>query len=136
MGIKLEIVTPTEKTFSGEVDIVTIPGIVGEMGVLPMHAPLITTIKPGELYYTVDGTEHGLAIGDGFVEVTPEQVNVVTDMAAGEHEIDEDATEKAIERAKKAMEEDHNDEEIAFLEASIAKSIAKLEFKRRRRKHL
>ena len=134
MSIQLEIVTPTESAYSGPVETVTIPGLIGELGVLEQHAPLVTTIKPGELRYMVSGTEHSLAIGDGFVEVTPDKVHVVTDMAAGEADIDEAATEEAIKRAEEAMKGDHTDEEVALLEATIARSIAKLELKRRRKR--
>ncbi len=134
MSLKLEIVTPEKSVFSDDVDSTVIPGVAGELGILPQHAPLITTLQPGELSYQKGNETHYLAIGEGFVEVTQETVSVMTDMAMGEGEIDEDAVEKALERAKAALEEKTTDEEVAAVEASILKSIAQLNVKRRRRR--
>ena len=119
MAIQLEIVTPEKKIFSDEVDGVVIPGIEGEMGVLPQHAPLVTTLAPGELAYTKNSQQEELAIGQGFVEVTATKVSVLTDMAVSDDEIDEAAVEEALERAQKSLDEKLTDEEVAATQAAI-----------------
>ena len=93
--LQLEIVTPEKKIFSDTVIDVYLPGADGEMGVLELHAALITALQPGELRYQKDGETHALAIGSGFAEVTQEKVSVLTDSAFGDAEIDEAAEEAA-----------------------------------------
>ena len=130
--LHLEIVTPEKKIFSGKVTDVYLPGAEGEMGVLEMHAALVTSLIPGELRYHIDGKEEALAVGTGFAEVTKERVLVLTDMAAGEAEIDEAATEAAIKRAEEKLHKlDHNKDqtEVLRLEMALAKSIAMLNLK-------
>jgi F-type H+-transporting ATPase subunit epsilon len=134
--LHLEIVTPEARTFSDDVDMVVLPGAEGEMGILPLHAPLLSLLKPGELRYKKGGQETSLAIGDGFVEVGPDRVSVITDMAVEEKFIDEAATVAAMERAQAALKRrELGGEELATIEASIAKSIAQLNLKRKRRSH-
>lgn len=133
MALILEIVTPEKEVFSDEVDTAVLPGIAGELGILPQHIPLVTVIKPGELSYTKGGKTEYLAVGEGFIEVQPDRIAVMTDMAMGEGEIDEDAVEKAIQSAKDSLAGITNDEEVAAVEASIAKSLIMLNFKKKRR---
>ena len=114
--LQLEIVTPEKKIFSDTVDDVYLPGTEGEMGVLELHAALVTSLKAGELRYRKDGEVHELAIGNGFAEVTQHKVSVLTDMAMGEAEIDEASVEEAIKRAVDAiagLKHDHDAEEVA-----------------------
>lgn len=137
--LHLEIVTPEKKIFSDAVEDVYLPGEEGEMGVLELHAALVTSLKAGELRYHKDGEVHELAIGNGFAEVTQEKVCVLTDMAAGEEEIDEAAMEEAIKSAEDALhgiKHDENAEEVARLQAMIGQSMAKLNLKRKRRKQI
>ena len=77
--LKLEIVTPEERKFSGDVDMVVVPGVEGELGILPLHVPLMTRLLPGEVRITQDGKEMELVIGTGFLEVSPTQVAILTD---------------------------------------------------------
>ena len=134
MPLRLEIVTPGAKTFSEDVDMVTMPGADGELGILPMHAPLMTQLKPGSLRVLRNGQETLLAIGEGFAEVLPDRVSVLTDMAVAESDIDEAEVQTALERAEAARnDKDLGDEESAAVEAAIANSLAKLNLKRRRR---
>jgi F-type H+-transporting ATPase subunit epsilon len=133
MPMRLEIVTPEKRTFSDVVDLVVIPGIEGELGVLENHAALVTTLAPGELRYTKGGVEHEMAVGEGVVEVTGSTVSVLTDMAISESEIDEAAVTAALERAERALQEKLGDEEIATVQAAIQKSMAQLHLKRKRR---
>ncbi len=134
MPIHLDIVTPERKEFSAEVEMVEIPGIEGELGVLPNHAALVTSLKPGELRYKLDGKETVLAVGEGIVEVQGSSVAVLTDLAVGDADIDEKIVEEALKRAEDRLKEIPSDEaeEQAALQAVIAKSIAQLQLKRRR----
>jgi F-type H+-transporting ATPase subunit epsilon len=132
--LHLEIVTPESRAYSDDVEMVVLPAVEGEMGVYPMHIPLITQIKPGELVVTKGGQQIALAVGEGFVEVTGEKVSVIVDMALKEADIDEAAAEDAIRRAEARLREEHiGDEESALVQAAIAKSLAQLHVKRRRR---
>ncbi len=132
--MQLDIVTPEKMAFSDEVDSVVVPGSEGEMGILKSHAPLVTTLQPGELRYDKDGEEYHLAIGTGIVEISNDRISVLTDMALEEKEIDESAVEKALERAQESLGELSEPEEIALVMASIQKSMAQLHVKRRRRR--
>jgi len=131
--LRLEIVTPEAKTYSDDVDSVVIPGIEGELGVLPLHAPVMTQLEPGELRVLKSGQELRLAVGEGFVEITPEKVAVLTDMAVKESDIDESAAEEAIRRAEQAMSgEKLSNEEYAANNAALLRSLALIKVKRRR----
>ncbi len=134
MAMRLEIVTPEKLAFSDEIDSVVVPGAEGEMGILPAHAPIVSTLQPGELRYLKKGEENSLAIGTGIVEVSNDRVSVLTDMALGEDEIDESAVEKAIESAKQAMAEKALPEDVAAAQLALQKSLAQLHIKRRRRR--
>lgn len=132
--LRLEIVTPEAKKFSGDVDMVVLPGSEGELGILPMHVPLMTRLLPGEVRITQDGKQTELVIGMGFVEVSQTQVSILTDMAMSETEVDEKVAEEAVKRAEaRVKEKDLNHEEVAEIEGAIARSLAQLKFKRRRR---
>jgi F-type H+-transporting ATPase subunit epsilon len=132
--LKLEIVTPEKIAYSDDVDSVVLPAVEGEMGVLPMHIPVLTQIIPGELVVSKRGAKEYLAIGDGFVSVDQTSVKVMTDMALASEHIDEGAAEAAVQRAKEAMaRKDLGSEEAAAVQAALAKSLAQLHVKRRRR---
>ena len=136
MPLKLEIVTPEARIFSDDVDTVVLPGFEGEMGVLPSHAPLVTTLKPGELRYTKGGKTIEMAVGEGLVEVTGTTTRVLTDMAIHADAIDEQAVEEAITRAHKSLADlkpGEQQEEVAAVMAMIQRSTAQLHLKRKRR---
>ena len=130
--LKLEIVTPEEKIYSEDVDMVTLPGAEGELGVYPKHVPVLTTLKPGELRVIKDGRETAMAVGEGFVEIKTDGVSVLTDMALEPEKIDIEAAEKAVARAQAAMKEDHTAEEVAAIQGSLQKALAQVHVKRRR----
>ena len=131
--LRLEVVTPYKKTYSEDVDMVTIPGVDGEYGVLPLHVPLITALKAGELKVLKGGQEISLATGGGFAEVMPDRVTILTDAAVNATDIDETATQAAIDRAQAALaDKSLGSEEQAAAEAAIANSLAQLHVKRRR----
>lgn len=132
--LKLEIVTPEKVAYSADVDSVVLPAVEGEMGVLPMHIPLLTQIKPGELVVSKGATKSFLAVGEGFVSIDQTSVKVMTDMALESELIDEGAAEAAVQRAREAMtRKDLGSEESAAVQAALAKSLAQLHVKRRRR---
>lgn len=131
--LKLEIVTPEATAYSEDVEMVTLPGVEGELGVYPNHVPLLTTLNPGELRVLKGGQETFLAIGEGFVEITGTSVSVLTDMALDISAIDESAAEAAVARAKAAMKEDLGSEDVAAVQAALSKAMAQLHVKRRRR---
>jgi len=101
--LKLEIVTPEKKVLDENVDSVTVPTASGEAGILPNHAPLISALKPGILSYSNKGTTERLAVSGGFVEVSSNQVSVLTDSAETAAEIDADAARAERESAEKAL---------------------------------
>jgi F-type H+-transporting ATPase subunit epsilon len=131
MTLRLEIVTPESKAYSEDVDMVTLPGSEGDLGIYPNHIPLLTTLKPGELRVLKGGRETFLAVGEGFVEITGETVSILTDMALESTHIDESAAEKAVESARAALKEDTSPEHIAAIQTSLSKALAQLHVKRR-----
>jgi F-type H+-transporting ATPase subunit epsilon len=130
--LRLEIVTPENKAYAEDVDMVTLPGSEGELGIYPQHVPVLTTLKPGELRILKNGLETSMAVGEGFVEITGESVSILTDMALHSEQIDAAGAEAAIERARAAMKEDHTAEEVTAIEASMQKALAQLHVRRRR----
>jgi F-type H+-transporting ATPase subunit epsilon len=131
--LKLEIVTPEAKVYSEDVDMVTLPGVEGEMGIFPMHIPLMTQIAAGEIVARKGGQDYFLAVGDGFVEVTGERVAILTDMAIKADDIDEAKADEARKRAETRLAEKLSDEETATVQAALLHSLTQLNVKRRRR---
>jgi F-type H+-transporting ATPase subunit epsilon len=132
--LKLEIVTPEGRAYQDDVDMVVLPGSEGELGIYPAHVPLMTQLVPGELRIFKDGKQTELVVGSGFAEITHTQVSVLTDSAIEDESIDENAAEEAIKRAEAALKDKSlASEESADAEAAIARSLAQLRFKRRRR---
>jgi F-type H+-transporting ATPase subunit epsilon len=131
--LKLEIVTPEAKIYSEDVDMVTLPGVEGEMGIYPMHVPLMTQVKSGELAVKKNGQDHFLAIGEGFVEITGDRVAVLTDMAIKADDIDEAKAEEARKRAEARLAEKLTAEEQATVQAALLHSLTQLNVKRRRK---
>lgn len=132
--LRLEIVTPEATTYSQDVEMVTLPGVEGEMGIYPLHVPLMTQIKPGEIMVRQSGQEQFLAVGEGFVQITGERVAILTDMAIKADDIDEAKAEEARKRAEARLSEKLSDEESAMVAAALAHSLAQLQVKRRQRK--
>src|SRR5258708_10507093 len=129
--LKLEIVTPDAKTYSEDVDMVTLPGVEGEMGIYPMHVPLMTQIVSGEISVRKGGRDYFLAVGEGFVEITADRVAVMTDMAIRAENIDEAKAVDARRRAEARLAEKLDDEQAALVSAALAHSLAQLKVKRR-----
>ena len=129
--IKLEIVTPEAKTYSEDVDMVTLTGTEGEMGILPQHMPLMTQLVAGEIIAKKGLETIFLAVGDGFVQVTGEKISVLTDMAIRAENIDEAKAEEARQRAEARLAEKLSDEDAAMVSATLAHSLAQLKVKHR-----
>jgi len=131
--LRLKIVTPQAIAFSEDVHMVTLPGAEGQIGIYPQHMRLITQIEPGEIIVTKDGQDRFLAVGEGLVEVTHTRVSIVTDMAIAADQIDEAKIQEARDRAAARLREKISDEEVATVNASLARSLAQLQVKRRKR---
>jgi F-type H+-transporting ATPase subunit epsilon len=129
--IRLEIVTPEATVYSEDVDMVTLPGVEGQMGVLPHHVRLMTQLVPGELIVRKAGQTDYLAVGEGLVDVTGERVSILTNMAIAVDKIDAAAAEEARQRAAARLREKISAEEVASVNAALARSLAQLKVKRR-----
>jgi F-type H+-transporting ATPase subunit epsilon len=134
MTLKLEIVTPESKIYSEDVDMVTLPGVEGEMGIYPMHIPLMTQIAHGEIVARKGGVDHYLATGEGFVQITGDRVAILTDMAIKADDIDEAKAEEARKKAEARLAEKLTDEETATVQAALLHSLTQLNVKRRNRR--
>jgi len=132
--LKLEIVTPQATVFSEDVEMVTLPGVEGEMGILPQHVRLMTQLVPGEMIVRKSGQDRFLAVGEGLIEVTGDRVSIVTDMAVAAENIDEAKAEEARQRAAARLREKLSTEEVASVNASLVRSLAQLRVKRRHHK--
>jgi F-type H+-transporting ATPase subunit epsilon len=131
--LRLEIVTPEAVVYSEDVDMVTFTSAEGELGILPQHVRLITQLVPGEMVVRKGGHDEFLAVGEGLVEVTGRRVSILTDMAIAADKIDEAKVEEARQRAEARLREKISAEEIASVNASLARSLAQLRVKRRRK---
>ncbi len=131
--IRLEIVTPEAALYSEDVNMVTLPGVEGQMGILPQHARLMTQLVPGELIVNKGGHDDFMAVGEGLVEITNERVSIVTNMAIALDKIDEAVAEEARQRAAARLREKLSSEELASVNAALARSLAQLNVKRRHR---
>ena len=130
--LKLEIVTPAGTVYSEDVEMVTLPGIAGQMGIYPQHVPLITQMVPGEMIVRKEGRDLFIATGEGLIEIAANRVSILTDLAIPADSIDEAKAEEARQRAEARLREKLSDEEVASVNASLARSLAQLRVKRRR----
>lgn len=130
---KLEVATPEEMVYSADVEMVTLPAVEGQMGLAPQHVRLITLLAPGEMIIRRDGRDELLAVGEGLIEVTNDHVSIATNMAVAADKIDEAAAEQARQRAVDRLKEKLSSEEVASVNASLARAVAQLRVKRSRR---
>ena len=131
--LKLEIVTPEGKIFEGEADSVLLPGAEGNMEVLPQHETLVTMLDAGAMQVKRQGKVETLAIGEGFAEITGTTISVLTDGAVNEKDIDEKVAEAAVKRAEDLLKSNTlQGEELEATQASLARSLAQIQVKRRR----
>ncbi|MDD2677576.1 MAG: ATP synthase F1 subunit epsilon [Methylacidiphilaceae bacterium] len=132
--LQVHVVTPEGVRFAQDAEMVTLPGVEGEMGVFPNHEPLITRIVPGELVLQTGEERKVLAVGEGFVRISSDRVVLLCDMALYEEEIEEAKVAEAVERAQQALrQKELGEEEQAATAALLARSLAQLKVKRRHR---
>lgn len=132
--LRCEVITAERIVYQGDVDIVVAPGVVGQLGILPHHAPLITALGCGELILRCSGMEDEyVAISGGFMEVRPDHVTVLADSAERAEEIDEARAEAARVRAQQTMQQKRREDvELARAEAALRRSTIRLKVARRR----
>lgn len=133
--IRLEVVTPERLLLEEDADIVVARGAEGDVGILHGHEPLITQLATGELMYRSEGEVHHLAISGGFLEVRPDKVVVLADVAERSEEIDRDRAERARERAEAALSEHRGTELEAEAAANLQKALLRLRVAQQRRRH-
>ena len=132
--LNFEIVTAERVVYSDEVDIVVAPGVMGQLGILPNHAPLITMLEPGELMVRKDGEEDSMFVSGGFLEVMANKVTVLADTAERAEEIDAERAEEAKRRAEERLETRPIDVDGARVEAALRRSLMRLKVAEKRRK--
>jgi len=132
--LNLEIVTAERVVYSQEVDIVVAPGIEGELGILPQHAPLMTMLQPGELRVRRDGEEQSVFVSGGFLEVLTDKVTVLADTAERAEEIDVTRAEEARKRAQARMAEPREEVDYARAQAAMFRSLMRLKVAEKSRK--
>jgi F-type H+-transporting ATPase subunit epsilon len=133
--ITVDVVSAEELIFSGDAEFVVLPGIMGELGIYPRHAPLLTQIKPGAVRIKMPGQaqEELVFVHGGFLEVQPNRVTVLADTAIRAHDLDEVKAMEAKKAAEEAMQNKTSKEEIATAEAELAIAMAQLEAIRKMR---
>ena len=128
MALQLDVITPERRLVSEAVDYVTVPGAVGELGILPGHTPLISQLRTGVLSYTQGATTHRMLVSGGFVEVNDERVSVLADLAERPDEIDATQARQERESAEKALGSfSGSEEEMAQMRARLDRAAARLE---------
>jgi F-type H+-transporting ATPase subunit epsilon len=133
MPLQLEIVTPERLAYSDEVDAVQLPGSEGELGVLPHHAPLVSTLGVGELRIRKGGTEESFAIVGGFLQVLPDKVVVLAETADMASEIDLEKAQEARREAEKALESGyHEGADLSLARAALQQALLRERLAQRR----
>jgi F-type H+-transporting ATPase subunit epsilon len=131
--LKLQIITPDATVYDEDVEIVMLPSVGGQIGILPHHVRLMTVMVRGEMIVRKDGRAHFLAVGEGLVDVTGDRVSILTDMAIAVENIGEARAEEARQRAAAQLRDRLSAEEVASVNAALARSLTQLHVKRRRR---
>jgi F-type H+-transporting ATPase subunit epsilon len=134
MGIRVDIVTAERLVFSEDADIVMVPGVEGELGILTHHEPIMTMIKPGEVLVRKGTEEHSLAVSGGFLEVKPDHITILADAAERADEIDIARAEAAKRRAEESLTGRTAQEvDTANAEASLRRALARIKVAEKRR---
>lgn len=129
--LHLKVVTPEKLLYDDEVSQVNVSTELGQIGILPNHANLMSKLEPGELVIKKNGKVDSMVIGDGFLQVANNTLTIMTDLATYAESIDERAVEEAKKRAEQALTQTLSDEEYAETLANLEKSLAQLKIKRR-----
>jgi F-type H+-transporting ATPase subunit epsilon len=133
LTLRLEIVSPERRAYTDDVDMVVVPGIDGQLGILPHHTRLITALGVGELRIKKGGTEQSMLISGGFVEVRPDKVVVMADLAERSDEIDEARAIEARKRAEAELQETSDPVDIARVRAALQTALMRERIATRRR---
>lgn len=137
MTMHVDIVSAEDEIFSGQATMLFAPAIMGEVGVMPRHAPLLTKIKPGEVrVITPSDEELTYYVSGGMLEILPQGVTVLADTALRADDIDEAAALEAKERAEKQLADQKDDIDYARAEAELAEAIAQIQTIKRIKKKL
>jgi F-type H+-transporting ATPase subunit epsilon len=131
--LKLEIITPEAAIYTEDVELVMLPTMDGQIGILPGHMRLMTQMTPGEMIVRENGVTKFLAVGEGLVESTEDRVSILTDLAVPVESIDAARAEEARQRAEAHLREKLSIEEIASVNAALTRSLTQIRVKRRRR---
>ena len=131
--MKLEIITAEREVYSDEVDVLVAPGIEGELGILPHHAPLMTALQPGEIRIRKEGEDVFMAVSSGFLEVMDNKVTILADTAERSDEIDEARVQEALKRAEERIQMRESDMDLERAVAALRRSQARLKVAQRRR---
>ena len=131
--MRLEIATAERVVYSEDVEILVAPGMDGQLGILPNHAPLLTALQPGEIRVVREGEESYMAVSGGFLEVMANRVTILADTAERAEEIDIERAEEAMQRAQERIESSVSAMDLQRALASIRRSQARLLAARRRR---
>ncbi|MCX6010437.1 MAG: F0F1 ATP synthase subunit epsilon [Chloroflexi bacterium] len=132
--LRLEIITAERQVFADDVNVVVAPGIEGELGILPHHAPLMTMLKPGELLIRKDGEETYMSVSGGFLEVRPDKVIILADACERAEEIDITRAEEAKRRAEERLKTHPPGLDVAQAQATLLRSLIRLRVAGRRRR--
>lgn len=133
--IKVEVVSAENEIFSGEAAVLIASAAAGEVGIYPQHAPLLTTLKPGDIRIQgVDGEEQVIYVSGGILEVTPKKVTVLSDTAIRADDIDEAAAQEAQRKAEQAMKDSSDDINYAKAKIELAQAIAQIQALKKLRK--
>lgn len=133
--IHVDIVSPEGQLFSGEASMVFAPAVNGDIGIAPRHAPLLTTLKAGEVRVQAPGEEeHSFYVGGGALEIQPHRVSILADTAARAHDLDEAAALAAKQRAEQAMQGRIDKLDLAQAQAELVRAVAQLAILRRKPK--
>jgi F-type H+-transporting ATPase subunit epsilon len=133
MTIHVDIVALDHNVLSTDVDMVTLPGIEGQMGILHGHAPLLSLLDFGEIILHRGGEKEYIAVHGGVVEVRPDKVTILADTAESSDEIDEERASAALERAQQLLAENPQPSQRPVIEAAVRRSNLRLRVAQRRR---
>lgn len=131
--MRLEIITAEREVYADDVDMLVAPGLEGQLGILPHHAPLMTMLQPGELMIRKDGEESYLAVTGGFLEVMGNKVTILADACEHSGEIDEERAQAAVEKAREELGQTDANQQLALAAVSMRRAQVRLNVVRRRR---
>lgn len=138
MTMHVDVVSAEEEIFSGPATMLFAPGAMGDLGILPRHAPLLTRIKPGEVRIQVPDSEeeHVIYVSGGMLEIQPAAVTILADTATRAHDIDEAAAIEARDRAEKILKDQKDDVDYAAASAELAEAMAQIQAVQRLKKKI